>query len=94
MAIEHRSTVDQIEIPRTGDVQVRFALEIVEGDKVHSRAWHRTTFVPGADIDQQMAFVNAHLALLGRAPVGQDDIERIKAQALAAWTPEVLARER
>lgn len=65
-----RTVIDQIEVrPQEGVVQLRLAKQIVDGDKVIAQEWHRTSFPPDADVDAQMAAVNAHLAQMGEEPV-------------------------
>lgn len=77
--IERQSVVDQIEITRNGDVQVRLALQLVDGDVVHSFKWHRTVVKAGTSAQLQMDAVNDHLVLIDEAQVSQADIDRVKA---------------
>jgi hypothetical protein len=88
-----QTTVDQIEIRPDGTVGIRFAKQVVDDDgTVLSSGWDRSTpMAPGCDIDAQMAAVNAGLADLGYPAVTDADIARIKAQAAAAWTPDVIS---
>jgi len=83
-----QTVVDQIEITRTGDIQVRFGKLLVEGDNEISCQWHRTMIPPGGDVDAQLAVVNAHLIQMGEQPVDAAGIAKIKAHAQTAWTPE------
>lgn len=79
--IEKQTVLDQIEITRSGAVQLRFALLLVEdGNEIDSR-WHRTIIEPGQDIDQQIKLVNAHLAQMGKGQIGADDLVKIKKYA-------------
>lgn len=87
MPIERQTIVDRIEIDRAGVVQVRFGKMLVEDGKEIACEWHRTAFLPGDDIDAQMARVNAHLASLGCALVADDHVQHIRNHARAAWTP-------
>lgn len=75
--IERKSIVDQIEVPITGGVMVRLALQLVEDGVVLSSKFHRT-IVP-ADISpaEQMTYVNEHLTKMGEAPVSSDEVQRI-----------------
>lgn len=85
--MEKRAVVDQIEIARNGTVMIRIAKEIVDGEHVLARTWHRTVIAPGQDVDAQMAEVNRHLTEgLNAGAVGADDIGRVKAIAAVAWT--------
>lgn len=78
--LEHKSVVNQIEV--TGQmIQVRIALQIVNGADVIDSKWHRTAFPiaqPNA-ARQQMEEVNRHLAEMGKAPVSEGDIVRVEA---------------
>ena len=90
MAITRKTVVDQIEITRTGHIQFRLGKLLVEDGKELSSQWHRSVVEPGGDVEAQMAVVNAHLVQMGEAEVDAAGIAKIKAQAQAAWTPEVL----
>lgn len=90
MALEKRTTVNQIEITESGTIQVRIAKRVVDGDQVFSSEWHRTAFDPTTDIDAQMAAVNAHLAQMGWPAVPDADTQKIKDHANVARTPEVV----
>lgn len=79
MTIERRTLVDQIEITPENTVQVRLALQLVEGEVVISSRWHRTSIPTGVAVELQIAAVNEHLALMGEAAVAQDATDRIKA---------------
>lgn len=76
--ITKHAVVDQIEIARSGAVQVRIALELVEDGVVLSQKWHRTCLEPGGDVDAQMATVNSHLEQMGELPVSAADIAKIR----------------
>ena len=89
--ITKQTTVNQIEITQNGTVQIRIGLEIVENGTVINQKWHRTILPPAHDIDTQFAIVNAHLTQMGENTVSQADIDKIKTQCLAAWTPAVIA---
>lgn len=73
-----QTLVDKIEITRTGSIQIRIALELVEDGNVLNTRLHRTAIEPGGDVDAQMAAVNEHLAQMGEVPVSVQDIDRIK----------------
>ncbi len=78
MALERRTIVNQIEVNEFGTVQVRFAIQIVDGDNVIHSRWHRTAVDLTGDVDQQLAAVNAHMDEMGEARVSDKDIDRIK----------------
>ena len=89
----HKETVvDQIEVRRNGDVQVRFGKLIVndDGTLAAEPQWHRTVFHPDTDVDAQMAAVNAHLKSMGEAEVDAAEVKRVRDHAKTARTPEVL----
>lgn len=80
--LERKSILDQIEITREGFLQVRIGLLIVDGDVEVSKKFHRFVLpadstVPEDAVAQQMAAVNAHLEVMGEAPVGQRCIDRM-----------------
>jgi hypothetical protein len=91
MPIEKQTKLNKVEITDNGMVLFRLALCLVEDGKEISNKWHRSGVEPGGDIDAQFAAVNAHLIQMGQMPVSADDIERVRAQAIAAWTPEVVS---
>jgi hypothetical protein len=91
--MQKQTVVDQIEVTRDGTVQVRMAKEIVDGENVLSREWHRTALPPGSDIDLQFAAVNEHLTGgdLNWAAVSDADISKVRDVTEAVWTAEVVA---
>lgn len=93
--MKKQSVIDQIEILRDGNIQVRMALEILDDDgTVLSKAYHRTAMPPGHDINAQMNAVNAHLGQMRHAPVTTGEISRLHAVAGAIWTPGVVKAHR
>lgn len=89
--IDKKTTVDQIEITRSGTIQVRLALELIENGEVLSHKLHRTLIAPGSDVAAQMAAVNVHLVQMNMNTVSDADVGQISALATVAWTPAVLA---
>lgn len=79
MTIERRTVVSQIEITSDNTVQIRMALQLVDGGEVISSRWHRTSIPTGVLAADQMAVVNEHLASMGEAPVSGSDIARVEA---------------
>lgn len=79
MTIERKTIIDQIEIGGNGDMRARFALLLVEGDKVLNTAYHRTSFPVGVPngVTLQMYEVNTHLVSMGEQPLPQEQINRI-----------------
>ena len=82
--LEKKTIVDQLEITRTGAVQVRLGLLIVDDGREVDCKWHRTVIEPGGLVDEQMAAVNAHLEQMGRLPVDDAGIAYIKKFVAAA----------
>ena len=79
--IYRKTVLDQPELNRSGLLQIRIALLLVEDDVELSCAWHRTALELDTDVQQQMDFVNAHLAVMEppMPPLPQGDIDFIKA---------------
>lgn len=77
--LARKSTVDQIEVDRNNNVNVRLVLLIVDGEQEVSSRYHRTSIPPEGDPAAQMSYVNQHLAAMGEEPVPQADIDRIAA---------------
>lgn len=72
--MQTRTIIDRIEIePQTGTTFVRMLKQIVDGDRVLSSEYHRTTFPPDGDVAAQAAVVNAHLATMGFPSVSLED---------------------
>ena len=90
--IEKKTLVDQIEITRSGILQIRFGLLIVEDGKELATQWHRTTIAPGVDVDAQIAAVNVHLAQMAQAPCPVEETARVKAIAQVVHTPDVVQK--
>lgn len=53
MSLEKTIEIDQIEVVRTGHVQVREATIITENGQQISRTFHRSIFYPGQDVSDQ-----------------------------------------
>lgn len=53
MSLEKTVEIDQIEVARTGHVQVREATIITENGQQISRTFHRSIFYPGQDVSGQ-----------------------------------------
>lgn len=63
--IEQKTVLDQPEPNcQTGVLGVKIAFLIVDGDVELDRKWHRTSIPVDIDPAQQMAAVNAHLAIM------------------------------
>jgi hypothetical protein len=75
--------VDQIEVTKTGNIQIRMHKMSSDGDLIGN---HRTSIEPNGDIDAQITAVNSHMATENFAPISDKDIARVKAVAIAAWS--------
>lgn len=71
--IEKKTVINQIEITRSGRIQIRFAKQIVDDGNVLSSEWHRGGIDPGENVDQVIAGINESLVGMGCAPVSTDD---------------------
>ncbi len=85
-----QTLVRKVEISPLGLVGVLLDLCVTsDGGEVTSQH-HRTTLVPGEDVDAHMAVVNTNLTQMGQAALDAQSIADIKTQATAAWTPDVI----
>lgn len=76
--IERKTVLDQPEPNcQTGVLGVKIAFLLVEDGKELDRKWHRTSIPVDVDPAQQMAAVNAHLAIMDppMPQVSQVDID-------------------
>lgn len=83
--LSKQTVVDQIELTRSGNVNVRVALEIVEDDAVIQRQWHRFSIAEGEDIGGTVEAVNASLAEMKAEPISIDGRARIESAAASIW---------
>jgi hypothetical protein len=89
--IKKQTIIDRIEITRTGHIQIRFELLIVENGTEIASTWHRTSIEPGGNVDFQLAAVNAHLQAMGKLPIENAEIPRLKAIASFVHDPATVA---
>jgi len=59
MALEEQTSVDKIEILENGIVQVREATRILKDGSEIAKTYHRSTLIPGQDVDNQPENVQA-----------------------------------
>jgi hypothetical protein len=91
--ITRRTIIDQIELTRSGTVQVRFRLAIEEdGVAIAEPKLHRTAIEPGGDVEAALASVDADITSrqeLKAAPTDRDHMaDALKAVCgLVAVTP-------
>ena len=80
--------IEQIEVTSNGTIQVRMHKLSSDGDLIGN---HRTSLPPAADINAQIAAVNAHMATENYSAIPDADVIKLTAICNAAWTPEVIA---
>jgi len=78
--IYRKTVLDQPELHRSGLLQIRLGLLMVEDDVELSCQWHRTAVELTGDVQQQMDAVNAHLAVMEppMPALPQEEIDFIK----------------
>lgn len=72
-----KTLLSQIEVV-DGATQVRLELCVYNEDIKVSSRWHRTSIDDSVDTAAQMEAVNLHLASMGEAPLGAEDIDDIR----------------
>jgi len=72
--LEKRTILDQIEISRTGRIGIRFAVQVVEDEKVISQEWHRTGLEPSTDVAAQLKAVDNDLSERDKAKIKVEDV--------------------
>ena len=87
--------IDQIEIRvNTGEVYLRLAKEITDGDTIIFSEPHRVSIAPGASLDKVRTLTNEHLTATGWVGLSTDpawaDIKSIlprfhASEKIAAW---------
>ncbi len=91
MSIEKKTVLNRIEIDcEIGIVGLRFAKLIVEDGEELARDWHRTLVAPGADVDAQIAVINAHLVSMNKAPVEASQLDSLKSILPIVHTKDVI----
>ena len=95
--IEKKTIIDQIEITRSGHVQVRLALLLLDDGIEISSRWHRVTIEPGGDIDAAIAAVNADITTRDALKAVSIETERVpllKDVCKLAHTPDVVQKHK
>lgn len=90
MSIITRTVLNQRELLADGTIQVRIAKQVVNGEITISSEWHRVALPPGCDLEASIAAVDEHLETMGYAPLHASDWDKVRANASAEWTPEVI----
>ena len=80
MALTEKTVIDKAELLADGQIQVREARVIMDGDQEIARKFHRYVLDPGTD-DQ---------AKVSEKAAGREGVN-VVAAAQALWTPEVVA---
>lgn len=82
--ISKQSVVDRIEVTRSGSVQIRFGLLLVEGGEELDCKWHRTVVDQHVDVTAQLAAVQEHLSVMGYPWITAKDAEKVQKITAAA----------
>lgn len=82
--MKKQTVLDRVEVLRSGDVQLRFGKQIVDGEEVLANEWHRAVIDRGEDVDVRLTDISRHLEALGYPPIAPAAIERIKKFAIVA----------
>lgn len=79
--IQRKTVIEQPELHRSGILQVKIALLLVEGDSEIACDWHRTAVGLDEDAQEKMDAINQDLISRDPPipPVSQSDIDFIKA---------------
>jgi len=83
MALTKEVVIDKVEVVENGTLQVREVTRILEDGKQLSSSYHRWSFVPGSDVSDQPANVQAIAAAAWTPEV----IAAYEAQIAANATP-------
>ncbi len=81
MTLTKRTVLDQIEVRPDDTLQIRLALQVVDGETVEKSAWHRTIIPAGHPVDAQMDEVDRHLKSMGYPALPKAHREKIKKHA-------------
>jgi hypothetical protein len=95
--IEKKTVIDQIEVTSDAHVNIRFAIQVVEGDHVFSSTWHRVSIEPGADVEAILDLVDADITArpeLRATAMHRGRVPELKSICGIAHTPEVVKRHR
>lgn len=74
-----KTVVDQIEITRSGAIQVRLKKLMVDGDVEYDLGYHRTVIPFGGDPDVAIGIVNTNLEAMGVGSVPEEEMPRLRA---------------
>lgn len=97
MTVTRRAEIDLIgfdvgnEAACQGQMAIRWAKLTYDSGRLLARESHRVLLAPGDDIDSVMGMVNTDLAGQGFGSMPLSDIDLVKIQAAAVWTPEIVA---
>lgn len=78
--IQRKVVLEQPELHRSGLLQIKLAVLLIENDQEIDCKWHRTAIPLDGNAQLQMDAVNAHLTSeeMGLPAVSQADIDKIK----------------
>jgi hypothetical protein len=82
MALSEVKVIDKIEVVENGSLQVREATKIMKDGEEIAKTYHRWSFVPGSDVTEMPANVQAIAAAAWTAEVvAAYEAQRAEAQA-------------
>jgi hypothetical protein len=80
--IEKKTIIDLIEVRRSGEISVVFALQIVEGNtELAPSRTHRGTIAVTDDVDARIDAIDANLQSLGNAALDRVRMPQLRAIA-------------
>jgi hypothetical protein len=87
MALSEVKVIDKIEVVENGTLQVREATKIMKDGAEIAKTYHRWSFVPGSDVSDQPANVQA-IAVAAWTPEVISAYEAAQAEAQARLSQE------
>lgn len=91
MAIERKTVLDKLEIFADGSIQIRMALQLVDGDQVLSTKFHRTAVVGEESVTAALSQVAAGLQAQGWAPMAAEEVGDVD-EVVKVLRPRLKAR--
>ena len=83
--------IDQIEVTRSGIIQVRMRKVLVNDDgSLDELGYHRTSIEPGVDTAKVFDAVNEHLARMKQGQVDESELKTLKAIVNLVHTKELV----
>ncbi len=86
--LERKTIIDDIHITRNGEVKVTLALQILDDGEETAISYDYITIAANTTVDEQVAIINADLALTKKAPL--EDVTLLKKVAEIVYSAEAL----